>query len=201
MTPEKLTEILYLAENLKKNTRHSWLSNGRRESVAEHSWRLSLFAYFVKDEFPNVDMDKVIMMCIFHDLGEAFTGDIPSFYKTNNDEEIEKHKLCEWLNTLPQPYKDEFTSLYKEMDELKTEEAKLWKAMDKLEASIQHNEAEIRTWLPLEYELNPVYGEKECGFNEYMKSLQEYTKQLSLDKIAKESNCLLYTSPSPRDRG
>ena len=97
MTPEKLTEILYLAENLKKNTRHSWLSNGRRESVAEHSWRLSLFAYFVKDEFPNVDMDKVIMMCIFHDLGEAFTGDIPSFYKTNNDEEIEKHKL---FNTL-----------------------------------------------------------------------------------------------------
>ena len=73
------------------------------------------------------------------------------------------------------------------MDELKTEEAKLWKAMDKLEASIQHNEAEIRTWLPLEYELNPVYGEKECGFNEYMKNLQEYTKQLSLDKIAKES--------------
>lgn len=187
MTPEKLTEILYLAENLKKNTRHSWLSNGRRESVAEHSWRLSLFAYFVKDEYPDVDMDKVIKMCIFHDLGEAFTGDIPSFYKTSNDEEIEKHKLCEWLNTLPQSYKDELTSLYKEMDELKTEEAKLWKAMDKLEASIQHNEAEIRTWLPLEYELNPVYGEKECGFNEYMKSLQEYTKQLSLDKIAKES--------------
>lgn len=51
MTPEKLTEILYLAENLKKNTRHSWLSNGRRESVAEHSWRLSLFAYFVKMSF------------------------------------------------------------------------------------------------------------------------------------------------------
>ncbi len=49
MTPEKLTEILYLAEKFKeKNTRHSWLSNGRRESVAEHSWRLSLFAYFVK---------------------------------------------------------------------------------------------------------------------------------------------------------
>lgn len=120
MTPEKLTEILYLAENLKKNTRHSWLSNGRRESVAEHSWRLSLFAYFVKDEYPDVDMDKVIKMCIFHDLGEAFTGDIPSFYKTNNDEEVEKHKLSEWVNTLPQPYKDELNALYTEMEELNT---------------------------------------------------------------------------------
>ena len=129
MTPEKLTEILYLAENLKKNTRHSWLSNGRRESVAEHSWRLSLFAYFVKDEYPDVDMDKVIKMCIFHDLGEAFTGDIPSFYKTNNDEEIEKHKLCEWLNTLPQPYKDELASLIKKWTSLKPKRqssGKLW---------------------------------------------------------------------------
>lgn len=186
MTPEKLTEILNLAENLKKNTRHSWLSNGRRESVAEHSWRLSLFAFFVKDEFPDADMDKVIKMCIFHDLGEAFTGDIPSFYKTDNDEKEEKSKLDEWLVSLPQPFKDELTALFAEMEKMQTLEAKIWKALDKLEASIQHNEAEIRTWLPLEYELNPIYGEKQCSFNEYMKSLQEYTKQISLDKIEKE---------------
>lgn len=185
MIPEKLTEILYLAENLKKNTRHSWLSNGRRESVAEHSWRLSLFAYFVKDEFPNTDMDKVMRMCIFHDLGEAFTGDIPSFYKTNNDEEIEKYRLNEWVNSLPQPYRDDLTQLHKEMDEQKTEEARLWQALDKLEASIQHNQAELRTWLPLEYELNPIYGKKECEFNDYLTSLQEYTKQISLEKIEK----------------
>lgn len=186
MSPEKLTEILNLAENLKKNTRHSWLSNGRRESVAEHSWRLSLFAFFVKDEFPHADMDKVIKMCIFHDIGEAFTGDIPSFYKTENDEENEKNMLDDWLVSLPQPYKDELTDLFAEMEQMQTVEANIWKALDKLEASIQHNEAEIRTWLPLEYELNPVYGEKECKFDEYMKSLQEYTKKISLKKIENE---------------
>lgn len=44
MRPERLFEILAVAERLKCNTRHSWTSTGRRESVAEHSWRLALMA-------------------------------------------------------------------------------------------------------------------------------------------------------------
>ena len=77
MRPERLFEILAVAERLKCNTRHSWTSTGRRESVAEHSWRVALMAYFVKDEYPDLDMDKVIRMCLIHDLGEAFTGTSP----------------------------------------------------------------------------------------------------------------------------
>lgn len=55
MRPERLFEILVAAERLKCNTRHSWTSTGRRESVAEHSWRLALTALLVADEFPGVD--------------------------------------------------------------------------------------------------------------------------------------------------
>ena len=90
MEPEKFLEILSVAERLKCNTRHSWTSNGRRESVAEHSWRLALMALLLKDEFSKLDMDRVIRMCLIHDLGEAFTGDIPTFLKTEDDEEKEK---------------------------------------------------------------------------------------------------------------
>ena len=61
----KFLEIMDLAENLKNNPRHSWTSSGRRESVAEHSWRLTLMAYFVTDKFPEADMDKVMKMCVF----------------------------------------------------------------------------------------------------------------------------------------
>ena len=46
-------------------------------------------AFFMRDEFPDVDMDKVIRMCIIHDLGECFTGDIPTFDKKQVDEDIE----------------------------------------------------------------------------------------------------------------
>ena len=97
MDVRKLIEILSVAEKLKNNTRHSWTSSGRQESVAEHSWRLALMAYLVKDEFPDADINKVILMCIIHDLGEAFTGDIPSFNKTDDDELTERQNCgCSW---------------------------------------------------------------------------------------------------------
>ena len=60
MRPERLFEILAEAERLKCNTRHSWTSTGRRESVAEHSWRLALMALLVADEFPDVDCGRVV---------------------------------------------------------------------------------------------------------------------------------------------
>ena len=86
MEARALLDALHVAERLKDTMRHCYTSGGRRESVAEHSWRIALMAFFVKDEFPEADMDKVIVMCLIHDLGEAFTGDIPTFNKTEKDD-------------------------------------------------------------------------------------------------------------------
>lgn len=69
------------------------------------------------------------------------------------------------------------------MNELKTPEAKLYKALDKLEAVIQHNEADISTWLPLEYDLQLTYGIEECSFNEYINSLRDEVRSVSEKKI------------------
>ena len=94
MRPERLFEILAVAERLKCNTRHSWTSTGRRESVAEHSWRLAFMALLVANEFPDVDCGRVVRMCLVHDLGEAFTGDIPAFEKRRQDETHEAALLA-----------------------------------------------------------------------------------------------------------
>ena len=115
MDARKLLDALRVAERLKDATRHCYTKNGRHESVAEHSWMMTLMAFFMKDEFPEVDMDKVIKMCIIHDLGEAFTGDIPTFDKTEANEQTEEKLLYAWVNTLPENYSTEMTALYKEM--------------------------------------------------------------------------------------
>ena len=154
MRPTELLNILHTAEKLKDTTRHCDTSGGRRESVAEHSWRIALMAFFLRDEFPRLDMDKVLQMCLIHDLGECFTGDIPSFLKTDADTTREDSLLAQWVSSLPAPYCTEMAALYAEMDALETDEARLYKALDKLEAVIQHNEAPISTWLPREYALN-----------------------------------------------
>lgn len=183
MNAEKLLEIIHTTEKLKDTMRHCYTSQGRRESVAEHSWRIALMAYFVRDEFPEADMDKVIRMCLIHDLGEIFTGDIPTFFKTDADEQKEEVLLAEWVRSLPEPYAEEMEALYREMEEQQTIEARVYKAMDSLEAVIQHNESDISTWADNEYELQMTYGNNRVGFSEYLTELREVICQESMDKI------------------
>lgn len=162
MTEKEFFDFVHVAENLKNNTRHSVTSQGRPESVAEHSWRVSLMALLLEDEIVNADFNKILRMCILHDLGEAITGDIPSFLKTKEDSAYEDKMVFGLMDTLPQPQKDKFKAFFEEMLTLETKEAKIYKALDKLEAVIQHNEAPISSWLPLEYELNQTYGMPEA---------------------------------------
>lgn len=162
MTNQEFFDFIHIAERLKDNTRHSTTSGGRVESVAEHSWRMSLMALLLEDEIDGVDFNKIIRMCILHDLGEAITGDIPSFLKTEADSAHEDEMVFRLMDTLPQPQREKCVSLFEEMLAMETKEAKIYKALDKLEAVIQHNEAPISTWLPLEYELNQTYGYTEA---------------------------------------
>lgn len=184
MEVKELLRVLHTAERLKDETRHCYTSGGRHESVAEHSWRLALTALFLRDEFPALDMDRVIRMCLIHDLGECFTGDIPSFLKSGGDEERERSALETWVASLPAPYSVELKTLYAEMDALETDEARLYKALDKLEAVIQHNESDIATWLPREYELNLTYADENVAFSDYLKRLREEIRRETRDKIA-----------------
>lgn len=184
MEAKELLRVLHTAERLKDETRHCYTSGGRHESVAEHSWRLALTALFLRDEFPALDMDRVIRMCLIHDLGECFTGDIPSFLKSGGDEERERSALETWVVSLPAPYSVELKTLYAEMDALETDEARLYKALDKLEAVIQHNESDIATWLPREYELNLTYADENVAFSDYLKRLREEIRRETRNKIA-----------------
>lgn len=186
MKPRKLLDTLIAADRLKDVTRHCYTAGGRRESVAEHCWRAALMAYFLKDEFPEADMDKVVTMCLIHDLGEAFTGDIPTFDKTKADEEKEEKLLYDWVKTLPEPYADEMLSLYEEMAALETVEAKIYKAIDGLEAVLAHNESNISTWIPYEYELNKTYAQDKVQFSSYLREVRRLLREDTEQKIEEE---------------
>lgn len=186
MEPRELLDALHTAERLKDTTRHCYTSGGRRESVAEHCWRAALMAYFLKDEFPEADMDKVIRMCLIHDLGEVFTGDIPTFEKTQADGETEEALLHRWVAALPPELSRDMLALYEEMDARRTPEAKIYKAIDGLEAVIQHNESALDTWIPYEYELNLTYATDKVEFSPYLKQLRQALREETLRKIETE---------------
>lgn len=187
MEPKKLLEILHTAEKLKDVTRHATTSNRRKESVAEHSWRIALMAFLLRDEFPGLDMNKVMQMCLVHDLGEIFTGDVPVFQKTKTDAENEDDLLESWVASLPEPVRSDLQALYGEMNALETTEARLYKSLDKLEAVIQHNESPIDTWEDLEYDLNRNYAWDAVEFSPYMKELRKAILEETEEKIAREA--------------
>ena len=186
MDARALIDALTVAERLKDTMRHCYTKNGRRESVAEHCWMMTLAAFWMKDEFPEADMDKVLKMCLIHDLGEAFTGDVPAFEKTASNEQEEKRLLYGWVTSLPGDIAKEMLSLYDEMEKRETLEAKIYKAVDGLEAVIQHNLSDISTWLPLEYELNMTYADDKVAFSEYLRTLREEIRKDTLAKIDAE---------------
>ena len=85
MKPEELLSVLHTANRLKGH--HPPLLDAWEPSRERGRPQLAAGAdgFFLRDEFPETDMDKVIKMCLIHDLGECFTGDIPSFLKTDAD--------------------------------------------------------------------------------------------------------------------
>lgn len=186
MDIKSILRFMSIAEKLKCNLRHSWTSTERHESVAEHSWRLCVFSWIIKKDFHDYDMDKVLLMCLFHDIGEALTGDIPAFDKTQEDEEKEISAIGSILDTLDISSKNELNELFREMQEQNTKESKLFKALDKLEALIQHNESPLKTWIPLEYDINLKYADKEVEEIPVLQELRNEIRKISVSKIEKE---------------
>lgn len=188
MNAREYLEILHVAEKLKDTPRHCTTSNRRTESVAEHSWRISLMAFLLKHELKDVDINKVVDMCLIHDLGECFTGDIPTFIKTDEDRDVEDSLLNKWVKSLPTDVSNELMSLYEEMEAQETKEAKLYKSLDKLEALIQHNESPLDTWSENEFELNKTYAFDTVAYSDWLTELREAILEDTMNKIEGEKN-------------
>ena len=188
MNAKEYLEILHIAERLKDTPRHCTTTKGRIESVAEHSWRVSLMAFLLKNEFKYADMDKVVNMCLVHDLGECFTGDIPTFQKTDKDRKTEDQLLYQWVNSLPDELSKELSALYDEMQAQKTLESKIYKALDKLEALIQHNESPLDTWSENEFEMNKTYAFDTVAFSQWLTELRKAILEDTISKIENEKS-------------
>jgi putative hydrolase of HD superfamily len=162
MQPSELAGILDFlrtAEKLKTATRSGWTSAGQQESVAEHTWRLCLMAVVFHGAFPDVDFARLIRICIVHDLGEALSGDVPApeqVRRGGSKAADERRDLVRIVESLPPAVRDEITSLWDEYEAAQSPEAKLAKALDKLETILQHTQGQNPS--EFDYRFNLTYG-------------------------------------------
>lgn len=159
-----ILEFLRATERLKVVTRSAFTSEGKPETVAEHSWRLCLMALVLRDEFPEVDLGKLLAMCVVHDLGEAIGGDVPAPEQARRlaaDPHAtkavqEREDLLTVLAPLPAPMRQTITALWDEYEAATSPEARAAKALDKLETILQHTQGANPP--DFDYRFNLGYG-------------------------------------------
>ena len=185
---KQILKFLQEAEKLKSVIRHSWLSTGHHESVAEHSWRLALMAIVLSPIVDSkIDLTKALQMAIVHDLAEIHAGDhIAWKKKSKNHHTLEKKALTKLLKNLPPIQKKQIQNLWKEYETKKTPEAKFAKAVDKLETLNQHNLADLKTWTKEEYGYNLIHGTEEVKYSKTLQALKDLTDTQTRAKIGKK---------------
>lgn len=133
-------EFLQAAEQLKDTLRTGVTSRGRRESTAEHTWRLCLMAMVFAPDLPDLDLLKLLKLCLVHDLGEAISGDVPATEQGRDPHRArrEHEDLVSLCAPLPSDLQSEVVGLWEEYTAGATPEAAVAKGFDKLETMLQH---------------------------------------------------------------
>ncbi len=153
-----ILDFIRSAERLKSVTRTAWTSEGQQESVAEHTWRLCLLAVVLERAFPQVDFARLIKICVIHDLGEALGGDISAVLQTSPKAEQERADLQTLLQPLPPYLRAEILALWDEYERASSPEARVAKALDKIETILQHNQGSNPP--SFDYRFNLAYGQR-----------------------------------------
>jgi putative hydrolase of HD superfamily len=185
-----ILEVLKLAERLKFELRHSYTSNGRQESVAEHTWRMSLMAVLIEPLLTQkTDTARLLKMIIVHDLVEAEARDV-SALDVLRDPSIKIQKAereAQAIENLRAALKDtngqEIYDLFHEFENKETYEAKVANALDKLEVQLQHNDADISTWEEIEYDMSYMM-DKHVSFDDTLAELKNQIEQAAELKMA-----------------
>lgn len=167
-----MLDFLRAAERLKTVRRSGWTSEGERESVAEHTWRLCLMAMLLYEGAPGVDLARLLKMCLIHDLGEAIRGDVPAPQQVPGSSKAgqERADLLELTAPLPATRRREILELWDEYEAAATPEAKLAKGLDKLETILQHTQG--KNPADFDYAFNLAYGRRYTADDPVLASLR-----------------------------
>lgn len=160
---------------------------GRNENDAEHAWHMAIMAYLLK-EYSNepVDISKVMIMCLIHDIVEIDAGDT---YAYDSDglatqkarEDAAKERI---FSLLPKDQKDELIALFDEFEEYSTPESKFAHAMDNLQPLMLNNSNDGGDWKEHGVTREQVYG-RQSKTREGSEKLFELTDKIIRKNIEK----------------
>ncbi|MBU1118892.1 HD domain-containing protein [Patescibacteria group bacterium] len=160
-----LFDFLAQVEKLKSTLRYSKTTSGRKESTAEHSWRLALMTFMIAEEKElAIDVLHAVKIVLVHDIAEAVIGDMDAIkiaegkISKKEKEKQEKEAMIALTRILPKTQREEVYTLWEEYENALTDEAKYVKALDKIETLTQLVESGYKTYDKPEFIAN--YADK-----------------------------------------
>ena len=158
---KKQMEFSLEIDKVKNIFRQTHLSgHGRRENDAEHSWHMAIMAYLLK-EYANEDVDiaKVMLMCLIHDIVEIDAGDTYAYDEVNLQTQKEREDAAKEriFSILPTEQKEELIALFDEFEAYETPESKFAHAMDNLQPLMLNNSNGGSDWCEHEVTAAQVY--------------------------------------------
>lgn len=188
----KLLNFFHLCEKLKTEKRYGKTSDHEQDRVASHSWRMSVIMMLIYPLLSKkFDLLKALKMAIIHDLPEVITGDSPYFQhafdreKRSLKDKEERKAMLAICDSLPEICKSELQEIWAEYVTQSSFESKMIKAIDKIEAQIQHNEAHISVWNDYDRAHYESYLDKFCCFDEVLFLLKNLVQAESKEKLEK----------------
>ena len=188
---ERLKKQLAFALEIDKEKnifRQTHLSNhGRNENDAEHAWHMAIMAYLLK-EYANepVDIGKVMLMCLIHDVVEIDAGDTYAYDETAMASQAERERLAadRIFGLLPDDQRDELRALFEEFEAGETAEAKFARTMDNLQPLMLNNSNNGGDWR--EHQVTKSQIMKRHGRNQVGSAfIGEYTRELIEENVRK----------------
>jgi putative hydrolase of HD superfamily len=174
--------FLRAAERLKTVTRSGWTSTGKAESVAEHTWRLCLMAMVLYGRAEDIDLARLLKMCLIHDLGEAIGGDVPAPTQLASSPKAgqERADLLSLVEPLPTGSRREILELWDEYEAASSPEAKVAKGLDKLETILQHTQG--RNPDDFDYAFNLDYGQRYTAADPVLAALRSRLDEVTAQR-------------------
>ena len=187
---EKQIAFILKIDEEKNIMRQTHLSHhGRRENDAEHAWHMSIMAYLLK-EYANeeVDISRVMIMCLIHDLVEIEAGDTYAYDMEGKKTQREREEKAadHIFGLLPDDQRDELRGIFEEFDTGDTPEARFARAMDNFQPLLLNNSNGGGDWKEHDVSRSTVET-RQSRTAEGSKILYEKTEEILDDNVAKGS--------------
>lgn len=165
---QNILTFLHRSKSLETAERYQTsLKEGKRNTVAEHSWRLALMALVIGEECKvRADIPHAVSLALLHDLAEAKTGDIDAYDQVMQGKSLIENKAKEEEEAMKEivddlPFGDWIFNYWEEYEAQKTVEAKFVKALDKIEGFLHIAEVGVEAYVPKEFHAD--YASKAVG--------------------------------------